>query len=102
MADDLDQHAMARWRLLLGQFADPSLGGALGQEGQAGGKGRYRRMDQVLDYLYGREYAQRGVRSDDRSGGDNASVLTIPDWLHDVRELFPQDTVEIIERHALD
>ena len=29
-------------------------------------------------------------------------MLAIPDWLNQVRELFPRDTVEVIERHALE
>jgi Mg-chelatase subunit ChlD len=61
-------------------------------------------MDRVLDYLYGREYAGRGVRdrSSERTGGSEDSVLAVPDWLKDVRELFPRETVEVIEKHALE
>jgi Mg-chelatase subunit ChlD len=61
-------------------------------------------MDRVLDYLYGREYKSRGVRGegDSRLGGSEESVFTIPDWIREVRELFPADTAEIIQRHALD
>ncbi|HVA48353.1 MAG TPA: VWA domain-containing protein [Pirellulales bacterium] len=61
-------------------------------------------MDRVLDYLYGREYAARGVRGqgDSRLGGSEESVFTIPDWIREVRELFPADTAEVIQRHALD
>ncbi len=29
-------------------------------------------------------------------------MLAVPEWLNEVRELFPRDTVEVIERHALD
>ncbi len=58
-------------------------------------------MERVLDYLYGREYGGRGVRTD-RQGGPGESVLAIPEWLHDVRELFPKETVEVLERHALE
>ena len=48
---------------------------------------------------------KRGVRdrqSKDRTGTPSASVLAIPDWLKDVRELFPRETVEVLERHALE
>ena len=93
MPDHADQRSAARWRLVLGRFSERRLGGA--------GADRYERMDRVLDYLYGREYAGRGVRGE-RSGGSQASVLAVPDWLNDVRELFPRETVEIIERHALE
>jgi len=92
---------LARWRLVLGRFAEPCLGspGAQGSKQQ--------QMDRLLDYLYGREYAGRGVRSrsgdeDSRLGGDAESLLTAPDWIRQVRELFPNDTAEIIQRHALD
>ena len=104
-----------RWRLVLGRFAEPRLGSC----GSRGSK--QSRMDRVLDYLYGREYRGRGIRgkgggkdggkdgrgggagdSDSRLGGDADSVLSIPDWIQQVRELFPNDTAEIIQRHALD
>ncbi len=29
-------------------------------------------------------------------------MLSIPEWLRDVREIFPRETVEVLERHALD
>src|SRR5205814_4390337 len=47
----------------------------------------------------------RGVRKDDGSGrlGDSeASELTVPDWIREVRELFPNDVVEVVEKHALE
>lgn len=97
MADPRDEQALARWRLMLGRFADRSLGDC--EPGR-----RYAEMDRVLEYLYGREYARRGVRASQGGRGADLSesVLTIPDWLNEVRELFPRDTVEVIERHALD
>jgi Mg-chelatase subunit ChlD len=88
--------ARARWRLVLGRFAERGISAALG------GNGTYGRMDQVLDFLYGREYGRRGVRSSDRSGTDGSSQLTIPDWIRQVRDLFPNDACEVITRHALE
>jgi Mg-chelatase subunit ChlD len=99
-----------RWRLILGRFAEPCLGGA-------GGQGSCQsRMDRVLDYLYGREYRGRGVRgaggggagagddddNESRYGGAGPSIFSVPEWIQQVRELFPGDTAEIIQRHALD
>ena len=90
--------AVARWRLMLGRFADNAMPNAL--------DGQQSRMDATLDYLYGREYRGRGMRAgkpgDSRQGGSDASQTTIPDWLNQVRELFPRETVEVIEKHALD
>jgi Mg-chelatase subunit ChlD len=95
--DSLDEQALARWRLILGRFADRSLGGC-------GGAGRHAQMDRALEYLYRREYARRGVRAGSRGRGADLSpsALSVPGWLREVRELFPRDTVEVIEQHALD
>jgi Mg-chelatase subunit ChlD len=97
VSDRKDQEVLARWRLLLGRFADDGLGNCLR------GRADYQSRDRVLEYLYGREYANRGVRQQGgRDGGLGESVLYIPDWLRQVRDLFPRDTVEVIERHALE
>ena len=88
-----------RWRLVLGRYSHQRLP-------EPGGDGH--RYEQALDYLYGREYAGRGGRRDDddpqtpRAGSLDPSAPSIVDWLGEVRELFPSETVEIIERHALD
>lgn len=96
--DPQDSIAVRRWRLVLGRFAERELGPAGSDEP------RYDRMDRVLEYLYGREYARRGVRgaTSGRTGGLEPSALVLPDWLAQVRDLFPQETVEVVERHALD
>lgn len=106
-----DEVDLQRWRLILGRFAEQQLGQCGSRES------RTARMDRVLDYLYGREYRGRGVRGvdgrgrgsrgdshdiDSRLGGDAASLLSVPEWIREVRELFPNDTAEIIQRHALD
>ncbi len=79
-----------RWRLVLGQ---PAEGSMPLQGGQA------MEMDQVLDFLYGRE-GGADQRSD--RGGTGPSQLTVPQWLRKVRTLFPQETVQVLQRHALD
>jgi Mg-chelatase subunit ChlD len=88
---------LERWRLVLGKYAERQMpGSGLTQQGQ--------RRDGALDYLYGREYHGRGLRKQKgvAPGSLDASQLTLVNWLSEVRELFPQDTVEIIEKHALD
>ncbi|MES2571231.1 MAG: VWA domain-containing protein [Verrucomicrobiota bacterium] len=90
-----DATTLERWRLVLGRFARKQLPcGGLSQQQQ--------RMEAALDYLYSREYRGRGLREEMPSGGDEASQFTIPTWLSEVRELFPQETVEVIEKHALE
>ena len=89
---------LQRWRLVLGRFSEDRLGGP--------GGGDNARMERVLDRLYGREYAGRGLREEadaaGREGGSGGSVLSVPDWIAEVRELFPTPAVEVIEKHALD
>ena len=87
--------ALMRWRLVLGRFAADGLPGTLA--------GDAARMDAALDFLYGREYRGRGAREGgSREGSLDPSQLTVPTWLHEVRELFPRETVEVVERHALE
>src|SRR5204863_7503016 len=91
---DSPMSTLARWRLVLGRYAEQGMPGALNGEDQ--------RRDQALEYLYGREYEGRGLRKELGPGSLDPSQLTLVTWLNEVRELFPQDTVEIIEKHALD
>ena len=88
-----------RWRLALGSYADRSLGGCLG-EGDA-------RVDAVLDRVYGEAYRQRGLRRGlekerkSRRGGSEASRLAVPDWLGQMRTLFPRSVCDVVQGHAI-
>lgn len=60
-------------------------------------------MEEALDFLYSREYSEeQGIRQEDRAGGRENSKLTVPSWLQRVKKLFPKQTVEVMERHALE
>ncbi|UZN04250.1 VWA domain-containing protein [Cellulomonas sp. S1-8] len=91
-----------RWRLVLGRYAEDRLPPPQDPRGS--------RYEAALDYLYGREYAGRGGRGDDGPGDQavpgpgslDPSAPSVVDWLGEVRELFPRESVETIERHALD
>ncbi len=87
--------AAKRLRLVLGKFADRNLSNPLfGDESLCD-------MDRHLGYLYDRAYAQgRGMRAP-RSGGLGASQLTAVNWLGHMRELFPKECLEIVERDAI-
>ena len=87
-------NTLTRWRLVLGRFAEKKLTAPMST--------REGRMEAALDYLYSREYKGRGVRDRNQPGSLDPSQINIPTWLGEVRELFPRETVEIIEKHALD
>ncbi|MDO3411418.1 VWA domain-containing protein [Saccharibacillus sp. CPCC 101409] len=98
----MSRETLNRWRLLLGASADEALAetGDYAQETFA-----YRELDEALGYLYDREYGEeQGYqgRSGGRGGGRGGSSLTVPGWLGRVRKLFPRETVEILEKQALD
>ena len=83
-----DGAALNRWRLVLGKQAEGEM--TLSDV-------RLSRMDDALDFLYGRE-----AGDDVRQGGLGASSPTVAHWLSEVRTLFPQETAEVLQRHALD
>lgn len=85
-----------RWRLVLGRDGERQLGGC---------SGRAADQDPALDFLYGRETeGDRNVRQDDRSrgAGSEASRMTVPEWIAEVHRLFPRETIERLEKDALD
>ena len=92
--------ALNRWRLVLGSMSDNSLSFS-GSEREIQS---FVDMEQLLDYLYGHAQGDdvRADESSDRSGGLGASQLTAAEWITKVRELFPKQTSEVLERHALD
>jgi Mg-chelatase subunit ChlD len=91
---------LERWRLILGEPARKCTGGRpLGDPAAA--------RDAALDWLYGRdeELRRRGIRrggTDERSGGSEPSVLSTVDWLDDIHRLFPRETIERLERDAVE
>ncbi|HWB61606.1 MAG TPA: VWA domain-containing protein [Chthoniobacteraceae bacterium] len=85
---------LVRWRLILGHYSKEQI--------RVGLNARQQRLETALDYLYSREYTGRGMRERGGPGSLDASQLTVPKWLGEVRSLFPKETVEVIEKHALD
>lgn len=85
-----DGAALNRWRLVLGKEAEGSM--PLRDL-------RLSRMDDALDFLYSREQGE-DVRQG--PGGSSASSPSVAHWLSEVRTLFPKETAEVLQRHALD
>jgi len=89
-------HGLARWRLVLGKYANRQMPNTLDASQQ--------RMSNALEKLYSREYADRGVRQGRELGPGSLdpSQLNVPKWLGEIRDLFPEDTCQKITQHALD
>lgn len=84
---------LERWRLVLGEAGEESLGGLKGEGAAA---------DAALSWLYGRdpENAERDVM--ERKGGDSPSAMTVPEWINQVHGLFPNETIERLEQDAVE
>jgi Mg-chelatase subunit ChlD len=96
MSEPAKRENLARWRLVLGKYAQPKMPDCL--------DGTQQRMADALELLYSREYGGRGVRQDPKLGPGSLdpSQLNVPKWLNEVRELFPKETCTRITKHALD
>lgn len=90
-----EQEILNRWRLVLGKYA-------ANQIGFTGNTMNYMDMEEVLDYLYSREYGEEQEIRQKRMGGRGGSQLNVPTWIREMKRLFPKETVEIMERHALE
>lgn len=85
-----------RWRLVLGEAADTacrSAGGELDADALA--------MDAAMQWLYGRDpdFADRGIKG---RGGNEGSQLSSPEWINEIHRLFPRETIERLERDAIE
>lgn len=97
--------AAERWRLLLGEVAQQPLSPGLSGAGDA----QALAMDRALAWLYGRD-APDGQGGDgaeatdrlDRHGGAGASQLSVPQWINEIHTLFPKETIERLERDAIE
>jgi Mg-chelatase subunit ChlD len=100
-----DRHWIARWRLALGRNAE-----AFGID--CGNDDSYERIEQLVGFLFdgsgeGRARAgesggspgRRGGSS--RRGGSGSSVLSVPEWIDGVSELFPRQAKEVLERELV-
>lgn len=87
---------LTRWRLILGEAADgacAAAGCSLDGDGRA--------MDAAMDWLYGRD-EEGGERNIRRHGGREGSQLTTPNWINEIHRLFPKETIERLERDAIE
>lgn len=81
-----------RWRLLLGDGSQSALGEL---------SDCHAAQDEHLAFLYDREYGEeQNIRK--RDGNLCPSSLTVPEWINGVHELFPKQTIERLEKDALE
>lgn len=92
----MSDERLVRWRLLLGEAASDAL------DGRAGLSADDLAADAALAWLYerGSDHVDRDLR--ERSGGLGASALTVPEWISEVHRLFPKETIERLERDAVE
>lgn len=89
--ENLDCRSLNRWRLILGSFSNLEIDNG------------YSEIDETLNFLYDREYTQNGGYSLDNSNSSKEkSALTVPKWISKVKKLFPKETVEIMQKQALE
>ena len=91
-----NDEALARWRLMLGSSACGGFG--------AGGKldADAAAADAALGWLYDRDAALKDRDVRQRTGGLGDSQLTVPAWLDEIHRLFPKETIERLERDAVE
>ncbi len=93
-----DRHTIARWRLLLGKEAEK-------QSLSCAGDAACERIERLVGFLFGESSGGGGqgrTRSGDRSGGlGGGHPLTVPEWVDSVRELFPREAKEVMERELV-
>ena len=95
----MEDYTLNRWRLVLGKQSDQSIG----FDGSRQEIETFSDMEELLDYLYG-QGAGEDVRGETtgRQGGTGASQLKAAEWITKVRKLFPKQTAEVLEKHALE
>lgn len=98
MINEHDRISVNRWRLILGSYSGDSLNFyANGDELR-----QFQDMEQLLDYLYSRAQGDDVRESENRCGGNEKSNLMAAEWITKIRELFPKQTAEVLESHALE
>ncbi|HEY9731530.1 MAG TPA: VWA domain-containing protein [Drouetiella sp.] len=99
---DSERHTLARWRLVLGKSAE--------QHGiSCGDDEACAAVAPLVGYLFGDDGEELGLgpaqggsgKSKTRRGGKGRSQLTVPHWVDQVTELFPNKAREVLEKELI-
>lgn len=83
----MSDETFRRWRLVLGKAANTAMEDALDDTAV--------RQDAALEWLY-------EGKAEARQGGDGPSALAVPEWLDEIHTLFPTETIERLEKDAVE
>lgn len=100
-----EMHTLARWRLVIGKEAEQY---GISCESDS----RCDDVEELVGFLFDEERSPAGVapgvrrdrgggRAQARSGGSGPSQITVPEWVDRVRELFPHEVKEVMERELV-
>lgn len=103
MSGTIDHKLVSRWRLILGKTAEGALSANL-----PGGAVYLTEEQLIMDQALGAIYDETGGAeegsgsSGSRGAGAGKSAPRLAKWLGDVRSLFPEDIVSIIQHDAME
>lgn len=99
-----EPNQISRWRLILGQSAEPQLAGY-----SPGGSIQLSEEEMIMDRALAAIYdntdggAEVGnAAAGQRAAGQGKSAPRLAQWLGDVRSFFPEDVVSIIQNDAME
>lgn len=99
-----EPNQISRWRLILGQSAEPQLAGY-----SSGGGIQLSEEEMIMDRALAAIYdntdggAEAGsAAAGQRAAGQGKSAPRLAQWLGDVRSFFPEDVVSIIQNDAME
>ncbi|MCR5126311.1 MAG: VWA domain-containing protein [Treponema sp.] len=96
---DTDKQQISRWRLILGEEAEDALKDTA-PEGEYGGLSEKQvLMDQTLSAIYG---SRDETFSNSRSSGNKKSSPVLSKWLGNLRSLFDNETVVVVQNDAIE
>lgn len=90
----MDQENLRRWRLVLGDEGADGTGCKL--------QGADVQMDKALSALYGAIGGGKDGLNSGRRGGLGASSPKVARWLGDIRSMFPQTVVQVMQKDAIE